>query len=49
VETAKAHVIEPWAYLNYLFEKLPVSKSEQALQALLSQNLNMDDLKGSIR
>ncbi len=46
VETAKANDLEPWTYLNYLFEKLPVAKSEQALLALLPQNLKMDDLKG---
>ena len=46
VETAKANGLEPWAYLNYLFEKLPQAKSEQALLALLPQNLKMDDLKG---
>lgn len=46
VETAKANALEPWAYLNYLFEKLPAAKSEQALLALLPQNLKMDDLKG---
>jgi transposase len=46
VESAKANDLEPWAYLNYLFEKLPVAKSEQALLALLPQNLKMDDLKG---
>ncbi len=46
VESAKANSLEPWAYLNYLFEKLPVAKSEQALVALLPQNLKMDDLKG---
>ena len=45
VETAKANDLEPWAYLNYLFEKLPAAKSEQALLALLPQNLNMEDLK----
>ena len=45
VETAKANDLEPWAYLNYLFEKLPAAKSEQALLALLPQNLKMDDLK----
>ena len=38
VETAKANDLEPWAYLNYLFEKLPAAKSERALQALLPQN-----------
>ena len=46
VESAKANDLEPWAYLNYLFEKLPTAKSEQALLALLPQNLKMDDLKG---
>ncbi len=45
VETAKANSLEPWAYLNYLFEKLPLAKSEQALLALLPQNLKMEDLK----
>ena len=46
VETAKANALEPWAYLNYLFEKLPVAKSEQALIALLPQHLKMEDLNG---
>jgi hypothetical protein len=46
VETAKANGLEPWAYLNYLFEKLPAAKSEQALLGLLPQNLKMEDLKG---
>ncbi len=46
VETAKANDLEPWAYLNYLFEKLPAAKSEQALLALLPQNLKMEDLQG---
>jgi transposase len=46
VESAKANDLEPWAYLNYLFEKLPAAKSDQALLALLPQNLKMDDLKG---
>jgi len=44
VETAKANKLEPWAYLNYLFEKLPAAKSEQALLALMPQNLKMEDL-----
>ena len=46
VETAKANKLEPWAYLNYLFDKLPLAKSEQALLALLPQNLKMEDLNG---
>ena len=45
VETAKANSLEPWAYLNYLFEKLPCAKSQHALVALLPQNLKMEDLK----
>ena len=45
VESAKANGLEPWAYLNYLFEKLPAVKSEQALLALLPQILKMEDLK----
>lgn len=44
VETAKANHLEPWAYLNYLFEKLPAAKTEQALLALIPQNLKMEDL-----
>jgi len=46
VESAKANQLEPWAYLNYLFERLPAAKSEQALLALLPQNLTMEDLNG---
>ena len=45
VESAKANGLEPWAYLNYVFEKLPSAKSDQALLALLPQNLKMEDLK----
>ena len=45
VETAKANKLEPWAYLNYLFEILPLAKSEQTLLDLLPQNLKMEDLK----
>ena len=44
VESAKANKLEPWAYLNYLFEQLPAARSEQALLALLPQNLKMEDL-----
>jgi len=44
VETAKANKLEPWAYLNHLFEQLPLAKSEQALLELLPQNFKMDDL-----
>ena len=46
VETAKANKLEAWTYLNYLFAKLPLAKSEQALMYLLPQNLKMEDLNG---
>jgi hypothetical protein len=51
VETARANGLEPWAYLNHLFEHLPGAKSPEAVAALLPHNLKMDDLKreGSIR
>ena len=50
IETAKANGLEPWAYLNHLFEHLPGAKSPEAFAALLPHNLKMDDLKqkGSI-
>ncbi len=51
IETAKANGLEPWAYLNHLFEHLPGAKSPEAFAALLPHNLKMDDLKqkGAIR
>jgi len=48
VETAKANKLEPWAYLNYLFEQLPLAKSEQALIDLLPQNLKWMILIGRV-
>ena len=44
VGSAKANKLEPWAYLNYLFEKLPLAESEQAPIKLLSQYSKMEDL-----
>ncbi|WP_242513291.1 transposase domain-containing protein [Halochromatium salexigens] len=44
VETAKANGLEPWAYLNHLFEQLPAAKTPEAVAALLPHTLNMDDL-----
>ncbi|WP_420825870.1 transposase domain-containing protein [Thiocystis violacea] len=42
--------MEPWAYLNHLFEHLPAAKTPEAIAALLPHNLKMDDIKpvGSI-
>jgi transposase len=35
IETAKANDLEPWAYLRYLFEKLPLCQSDEEMRALL--------------
>ncbi len=40
IETAKASALEPWAYLNHLFEQLPSAKTPEAIEALLPHNLN---------
>jgi len=42
VETAKANGLEPYRYLRYLFEKLPLTED---YKSLLPQNLNPDQLK----
>jgi transposase len=39
IETAKANGLEPFAYLHYLFERLPGTKTEEATKALLPQYL----------
>lgn len=45
VESAKANALEPRAYLTFLFERLPKATTSAAIEALLPQNLNADDLK----
>ena len=40
IETAKTNGLEPYAYLRYIFEKLPLAQSEQDLKKLLPQNIN---------
>jgi len=42
IETAKANGLEPYAYLRYLFSKLPKAESVEAIEALLPGNLNKD-------
>ena len=44
IETAKANGHEPYAYLKYLFEKLPSVQSDEYYQELLPQNLNPSDI-----
>ena len=45
IETAKANGLEPWAYLNHLFEHLPTAKTPAAVAALLPHCFKPDDLK----
>ena len=42
IETAKANGIEPWRYLNHLFEVLPAATSADQIQPLLPQNVRPD-------
>ena len=44
IESAKANGLEPWRYLNYLFEHFPLTRSEKDIEALLPFNLKNDDL-----
>ena len=44
VETAKANGIEPYSYLRYIFEKLPLAKTDQDYKNLLPQYLDRDEL-----
>ena len=48
VETAKANGLEPYAYLRYIFEKLPLVKNNQDYEKLLPQHLSQDELKRHI-
>ena len=44
IETAKANGHEPYAYLRYLFEQLPLVQDDEDFQALLPQNVNSSDI-----
>jgi transposase len=44
VETAKANGIEPWAYLNHAFEKLPEATSQEDIEALLPWRVEIKEL-----
>ncbi len=44
IETAKANGHEPYAYLKYLFERLPLAQDDEAYQALLPQNVNPSEI-----
>ncbi len=44
IETAKANGLEPYAYLRFLFEKLPSANTEDDYKALLPQYLNRNSI-----
>ena len=45
IETAKANDLEPYHYLRYLFERLPVADTTEDYKSLLPQNLSPEQLK----
>ncbi len=45
IETAKANRIEPWRYLNHLFEILPTIDHTDQLDPLLPQNIDSDAIR----
>ncbi len=44
IETAKANDLEPYGYLRYIFEKLPLAQTEQDFKDLLPQNIDPDSI-----
>ena len=44
VETAKANGLEPYNYLRYIFEKLPLAQIDQDYENLLPQFVNKEHL-----
>jgi transposase len=45
IESAKANGLEPRAYLAFIFERLPVTKTPEDIAALLPQNLSAEDIR----
>ena len=48
VETAKANGLEPYSYLRYIFEKLPLAETDQDYRNLLPQFVDREDLFASL-
>ena len=48
VETAKANRLEPYNYLRYIFEKLPLAQIEQDYKNLMPQFVDKKDLSPSL-
>jgi transposase len=45
VETAKANGLEPYQYLNFLFERLPYAQTEEDYRNLLPTQVKLDPIK----
>jgi len=45
IETAKSNCLEPFKYLYYLFDKLPLAETEDALRKLLPYNLTPEKIE----
>lgn len=45
IETAKANELEPYHYLRYLFERLPMAETTEDYKSLLPQYLSSEQLK----
>ena len=48
IETAKANKLEPYAYLRYIFEKLPVAATLEDYEALLPWNLTPEQMAAPV-
>ncbi|MCP3870817.1 MAG: transposase domain-containing protein, partial [Gammaproteobacteria bacterium] len=47
IETAKANNLEPYAYLRYIFDKLPTASTLEDYENLLPWNITTAQLVGS--
>jgi len=45
IETAKANGIEPWRYLNHVFEVLPRATSAVEIEALLPRHVDREAIR----
>jgi len=48
VETAKANGLEPYNYLRYIFEKIPLAQTDQDYRNLLPQFVDKNELAASL-
>jgi len=45
IETAKANKLEPYAYLRYIFDRLPTATSLEDYEALLPWNITPEQME----